>query len=109
VFVPDFGTRGRELFDSLHDPTDPPSLTALVVEAARIVDRLDRLDAVLAGDAECWLRLAEGRDGTIIVRVDAALSESRQQANVLRQLLVEITRRKGSDGGGEDDDPLDDL
>lgn len=106
--MPDFGPRGRELFDSLHADADDAALTALEVEAARIVDRLDRLEAVLSGDVDCWLRLAEGRDGAIVVRVDAALSEARQQATVLRQLLVEITRRRGG-SGDDDDDPLADL
>ncbi|MFD3748340.1 hypothetical protein [Nocardia sp. NPDC058633] len=101
-------SRGRELVDSLTEPGDPLSLTVLVVEAGRIVDRLDTLDAVLSGDAETWLRLAEGREGAITVRVDSALTEARQQASVLRQLLVEIARRRKPDDDDEDD-PLDDL
>ncbi|MBF6289307.1 hypothetical protein [Nocardia cyriacigeorgica] len=102
--MPEFDPRGRELFDSLHDSADPASLTALVVEAARIVDRLDRLDALLSGDIECWARLVEARDEVVEVRVDSALQEARQQANVLRQLLVEINRRKSPAGSGDDDD-----
>lgn len=41
------------------------------------------------------------------LRVDGALSEARQQANVLRQLLAEIARRKFPKD--DEDDPLDDL
>lgn len=93
---------------SLTDPGDPPSLTVLVVEAGRIVDRLDDLDAVLSGDVDTWLTIAEGRDGDINLRVDSALTEARQQASVLRQLLVEIARRRKPDTT-DDDDPLDDL
>ncbi|MGI5222183.1 hypothetical protein [Nocardia sp. CA-290969] len=106
--MPEFGARGRELFDSLHDPNDPPSLTALGVEAARIVDRLDRLDAIVSGDADCWARLVEARDGVIEVRIDNALQEARQQASVLRQLLAEINRRKepAPDGDGDDLDGI---
>lgn len=104
----DIGARGRELVDSLTHPDDPPSLTVLVVEAGRIVDRLDQLEAVLSGDTDVWLRLAEGRDGAIEVRIDSAMTEARQQANTLRQLLAEITRRRPA-VPKDDDDPLDDL
>ncbi len=93
---------------SLTDPGDPPSLTVLAVEAGRIVDRLDDLDAVLSGDVDTWLTIAEGRDGEISVRIDSALTEARQQASVLRQLLAEIARRRKPDTDDEDD-PLDDL
>jgi len=106
--VPESGTRGRELVDSLTEPGDPPSLTALVVEAGRIVDRLDSLHAVLSGDTDTWVRLVEGRDGEITVRVDSALTEARQQATVLRQLLDAIAKRR-TPGAEDDDDPLDDL
>lgn len=103
----DRGARGQELVDSLTEPNDPPSLTVLVVEAGRIVDRLDTLDAVLSGDVDTWLTLAEGREGEISVRIDSALTEARQQASVLRQLLVEISRRRTPTP--DDDDPLDSL
>lgn len=102
--MPDFDARGQQLFDSLHEPTDDAAVTALEVEAARIVDRLDRLDRLVSGDVAHWARLAMGRDGVIEVRLDAALPEARQQANVLRQLLVEIHRRKSPGPQGDDDD-----
>lgn len=105
--MPESDQRGRELVESLTDPEDPPSVAALVVEAGRIVDRLDRLNALLSGDVECWARVARGRDGVMELRVDGALSEARQQANVLRQLLAEIARRKFPKD--DEDDPLDDL
>ncbi|WP_280224946.1 hypothetical protein [Nocardia farcinica] len=108
--MPDFDDRGRELFESLHDPGDPPALTALVVEAARIVDRLDRLDALLSGDRDLWARLVPARrdDDVLEVRIDSAMQEARQQASVLRQLLAEINRRKepAPDGDGDDLDGI---
>jgi hypothetical protein len=102
-------TTGDRLRESLARDGDPYELTVLITEACRIAHRLDQLDRLLSGDAELWLYLAESR-GDVEVRVDNALPEARQQANVLRQLLAEIKRRRGSDDGRADEyDPLDDL
>lgn len=106
----DLGTAGRRLFDSLHDDTDPYSLTVMVVEACRIKDRLDQLDRILSGEEELWLRLvaSRGEAEVLEIRCDSALQESRQLATVLRQLLAEIRRLKDASDSGEYD-PLDDL
>ncbi|WJJ10808.1 hypothetical protein P9990_19845 [Prescottella equi] len=105
------GIAGRRLYDSLHDDGDPYSLTAMIVEAARIKDRLDQFDRVLSGDAGAWLTLldARGDDDVLEIRVDNALQESRQQANTLRQLLGAIRLQKDSKPAGDDDDGLDGL
>lgn len=102
-------TTGDRLRESLARDGDPYELTVLITEACRIANRLDQLDRLLSGDAELWLHLVESR-GDVEVRVDNALPEARQQANVLRQLLAEIKRRRGDGGSGADEyDPLDDL
>ncbi|ORL83912.1 hypothetical protein [Prescottella equi] len=105
------GTAGRRLYDSLHDDCDPYSLTAMIVEAARIKDRLDQFDRALSGDADCWLSLVDvrGEDDILEIRVDNALQESRQQANTLRQLIGAIRLQKDSKPAGDDDDGLDGL
>lgn len=72
----------------------------LLEEACRIADRLDRLDALLVGDADTWARLDHRRDGTTEVVVDSALTEARQQALALRQLLASIPEKESGD-----DDP----
>ncbi|NKS94628.1 hypothetical protein GS876_10390 [Rhodococcus hoagii] len=102
------GSAGRRLYDSLHDDADPYSLTAMIVEAARIKDRLDQFDRVLSGDADAWLTLldARGDDDILEIRVDNALQESRQQANTLRQLLGAIRLQKDAAPAGDDDDGL---
>ncbi|WP_213573288.1 hypothetical protein [Rhodococcus sp. USK13] len=102
---------GRRLYAELHDDEDPYSLTAMIVEAARIKDRLDQFDRVLCGDIDCWVSLvdARGADGILEIRVDGALQESRQQANTLRQMLAEIRRQKGAEPAGDGDDGLADL
>lgn len=105
------GSAGRRLYDSLHDDDDPYALTALIVEAARIKDRLDQFDRVLSGDADCWLSLTDvrGEDDILEIRVDNSLQEARQQANALRQLIGEIRRQKDTEPAGDDNDGLDDL
>lgn len=79
----------------------------LLEEACRIADRLDRLDQLLKGDVGTWASIAVSRDGTIELRVDAALTEARQQASVLRQILSGLEMRGGDDG--DSDGWLDDL
>ena len=60
-----------------------------LTEACRAKDRLDRLDAVLRGDVDVWLTIAEDRDGSpISLRVDAALASANTTANLLKQLLA---------------------
>lgn len=74
---------------SLHeDRTRGPGETALIVEACRLVDRLDLLNAALRGDA--WMQLAGGRAGRLVVVVDAAASEARLTAGALKGLIAEL-------------------
>jgi hypothetical protein len=71
----------------------------LIEEAGRITDRLDRLAGQLDGRAWLQMRtedLAAGMTAqTVNVRVviDAALSESRQQALALKAILAEVGRQ----------------
>ncbi|WP_245720863.1 hypothetical protein [Nocardia pseudovaccinii] len=78
-------------------------MTVLILEAARVGDRLDDLNRILTGDGEFWAHVTTGRDGVLEIRVDAALQEARQQATVLRQLLAEIRRQRGAPEPEEDD------
>jgi hypothetical protein len=69
----------------------------LIEEAARIADRLDRLDAVLRGDEETWIRLAgDLEDGEVRVVVDGALAEARQQATALKGIIAELRQAGAS-------------
>ena len=94
------------MWADLHEDGDSAELTALIVEACRIKDRLDLLDASLGLDG--ILRIIEKDDGVVEVRVDNAMAEARQQAGALRQLLNDIAKRRGV-GGGDEDDGLADL
>jgi hypothetical protein len=89
--VQGFGPRGTALMADMADAKLEPLHRALLVEACRIADRLDRLDAMLEG-REDWVRLqARNDDATeVTVIVDQLLSEARQQATALRGLVAEL-------------------
>ncbi|WP_051194096.1 hypothetical protein [Nocardia jiangxiensis] len=66
----------------------------LALQVCRLVDRLDRLEAALKSN-KTWIRIAEesmiGPDAAkITVTCDAALSEARQQAVALTQILHKL-------------------
>lgn len=66
-------TRGQRLWSDIADEHDlDPAQRILLEEACRIADRLDSLD----------VRIADGDD--------AAMTEARQQQNVMKQLLVSL-------------------
>lgn len=94
---PMLGPRGRALWRELTEEGPlPPLAAALALEACRTVDRLDRLDALLRGQDAEWLRLQrDEHSGTTVVVVDRALSEARQQAAALNQLVGGLQRARG--------------
>lgn len=89
----DFGEGGEELFDALSTPLDDAPTQALIVEACRAKDRLDKLSAITRGDEDVWCRVFEA-EGEVVLKLDTAVSEQRQLATVFRQLLSEIQRRQ---------------
>ena len=106
--VDEFGPGGTELYGALSRPDDEFSTTSLVVEAARIKDRLDRLHALTSGGADSWCRVFRSDfEGELVLKLDTAVSEQRQLTTVFRQLLAEIERRQGDDSGvGDGGDDL---
>jgi len=98
-------TAGKRLIDDLTQQGDPYAITVLVLECGRIADRLEKLDALLAGEQTTWLRLRGDRDGDLYVSVDGPLAEARQQATVLRHLIAAVHRQRAGllPIGGEDD------
>lgn len=107
-----FAARGTALWSALEAGRDLTGGNfALAVEACRIADRLDRLEALLSGDGETWFRLRLPRDGSsepIRVVVNNAMGEARQQANILRQIVAGLPV-KGDDDNSEADRFLDGL
>lgn len=101
-------SQGDELRGLLGSATDPRQ-RALLVEAARIADRLDDLNEIIAGRGVLQLlrfRLVDDEGRVAEVKFDHVLSEARQQAVALRSLLqsLGVERVTGaapeSDGGG---------
>lgn len=92
------GARGRKLWKDITDSNElDPSQVVILEEACRTADRLDGLDDVIQGKGVLELmhfRVPDrlGDDGVLTVHltVDGALSEARQQANILKQLLVSL-------------------
>lgn len=90
------GKRGKKLFKALAPEGASDATAALAEEAARIADRLDELDRIIAGKGVLDLmrfRLKDlfsdedDRNVSVEVRFDNVLSEARQQASALNTLL----------------------
>jgi len=93
------GERGCRLWGELATTTTAPAVRVLIEEACRIADRLERLDAICRGESDVWARFSVDRDGDeVTVVIDRALSEARQQALALRQLVADIRQAAGSAG-----------
>lgn len=81
-------SRGQRLWQEMHGGLGPAQLV-LLQEACRIADRLDRLNDHL--DGRGWLTFQAGDDLTeVTVVVDRVLSEARQHAGTLKQLVAEL-------------------
>lgn len=105
----DLGERGARLYAAYEPLVDGERGLVLLEEAARIADRLDRLDALLRGEASEWCRLVHDlRTDSYELRIDSALTEARQQASVLRQLVAALPL-KGPDDGDAGESWLDDV
>ena len=95
------GTGGKALWkaivaDHVLDGLQVVQLT----EACRMKDRCDKLDAVLRGDADTWMKLTVDiqSDGDIYeLRITNALSKANETANSMKQLLAAL-RLPDSDG-----------
>jgi putative sterol carrier protein len=97
--IPTATTRGNKLISDLKDGLGPETLV-LLEEAARIADRLDRLDAILIGKQRQWMHFRTREDGTVNVVLTGALAEARQQAAVLAGLMRDIRTAKAAGKSG---------
>lgn len=80
------GPGGRSLWRGLAYDGMSEREVALMTEACRTRDRLDKLDRYLTGEDE-WLRLVENVPGVHQVVVDNALARANSAAATLRGLL----------------------
>ena len=107
-----FGKRGRALWSELVTESTPESVKVLVEEACRTADRLDRLH--WACKREGIIEIVEREDVTcegasFSIEIGNAMSEARQQGQALKNLLVEIDKRRDVAEGAGDDDILNGL
>ncbi len=82
--------RGQAIWASYKADGLPASLSALVEETARTADRLDKLDALLAGRRDDWASIVLDEMGEVTLVVDKLLGEARQQQMAFKQLLMEL-------------------
>jgi hypothetical protein len=109
----DFSARGQRLWDALTADRDADAAwLVLAEEACRIADRLDRLEALLAGDGREWARIefvSKGDRREIRLVFDDALAEARQQANALRQIVTTLGVGKAGEKKAKELSALDQL
>lgn len=89
----EWGPGGAQLWAELHDVV-PISHRALLREACRIVDRLDRMDAILERKSD-WLRINQTEfpeNVKVTVTMTGVLSEARQQAAVAQSLIKDLAQ-----------------
>jgi hypothetical protein len=111
--APSFDERGRLLWAELtaQGPLEGGA-RVLAEEACRTADRLDKLDRLLTGSAEDWIDLRDlrGHEGVVEIVINNALSEARQQALALKQILTELRQQRGvAQSATQGGDPLDEL
>ena len=84
------GTGGRDLWRQITTAHELDAAQKVqLLEACRAKDRLDKLDAVLTGDAETWMRLVfDEASEEYSIRIHGALNAANATANLLKQLLA---------------------
>ncbi len=87
---PGLQPRGQAIWASYKADDLPASLSALVEETARTADRLDKLDALLAGRRDEWAFILTDDMGGVSLMIDKLLGEARQQQMAFKQLLMEL-------------------
>lgn len=89
--------RGKRLWHALTVDGEPPALELpMVEELCRMVDRLDRFDAIVNGRDRAWLQLDFGDLGEVEVTVDKVLGEARQQQATFKALLAELRQLRAA-------------
>lgn len=95
------GVTGKLLWEQMTaDNNLGPMQSVLLLQACRIADWLDQLDAQLRG--EDWLRFrhSPNDENEIHVYVDKVLSEAREQATALKGLIAELRQMIGKSNSG---------
>jgi hypothetical protein len=95
------GPRAAALWNELHEPTATVVRSVLIGEACRLIDRLDKLDRILAGEIDTWAKLIlRTQSDAYELKIDGAANEARQTATALRQILAQLTADQSESPGG---------
>jgi hypothetical protein len=87
------GDRAECLADELKRDTLTGPARVLADQAVIITERLEELDRVLRGTADCWLGVVERLGGEVAeVTISQPLAEERQQAMALKGVLAELAK-----------------
>ena len=88
------GPGGRALWKGITDDHElDVTQVVQLTEACRMKDRCDKLDEVLRGDADTWMRLTVDikSDGDVYeLRITNALSKANETANSMKQLIAAL-------------------
>lgn len=103
------GFRGTRLWEEERGDTLIGVRRAVLEEACRLADRLDRLDAIVNGRDRAWLTLELDTEGQLVLSVDKLLSETRQQQLALKQLAAELRQTADTAPAGTGGDVFDQL
>lgn len=94
------------MWTALHKDVEHDAATDLLLEeACRIADRLERLDALLRGDADEWVRVELPSDqlaSELVLKVNPLLAEARQQAATLQRLVASLQSKPQPAAKGDD-------
>ncbi|GAA4120537.1 hypothetical protein GCM10022215_24280 [Nocardioides fonticola] len=87
----ELGPAGKRLWREIATEHELDAIQKVhLLEVCRMKDRLDKLDAVLRGDAEAWMTLIpDDLDGQEFrLQVAGALSKANETANAMKQLIA---------------------
>jgi Ribonuclease G/E len=94
VKVPDeLAAGGRALWRAVVDAHDLDAAQLVQLqEACRAKDRLDKLDQLMRGEGDLWVRVARDarNEGCAEIKFDGVLSAANNTANLMKQLLTAL-------------------
>lgn len=84
---------GRALWRAVVDAHDLDAAQLVQLqEACRAKDRLDKLDQLMRGEGDLWVRVARDarNEGCAEIKFDGVLSAANNTANLMKQLLTAL-------------------
>lgn len=95
------GLRGKTIWAAYSADNLPGGHRALVHEACRLADTLDKLDSLIGADASVWATLVFDDMGQVELSIDSLMSERRQQQLAFKQVMGEIRMAGIKQTGGK--------